>query len=94
MTSASLSPLTDRALANTCSDHPLVIEGLGEYRVKSAHQSANVAPFLPLMLMARSSRSDAEIDLGVLVGQSFDEELRAWQLFPMVCLLRRDLRVA
>ena len=50
--------------------------------------SGNVTPFLPLMLMARSSRSDAEIDLGVLVGQSFDEELRAWQLFPMVCLLR------
>ena len=38
--------------------------------------------------MARSSRSDAEIDLGVLVGQSFDEELGTWQLYPMVCLLR------
>lgn len=69
-------------------DHPLVIEGLGQYRVRSTHQPASVTPFLPLMLMARSSRSDTQIDLGLLVGQSFDEELRAWHVFPMVCLLR------
>ncbi|MDF2735609.1 MAG: dehydrogenase [Chloroflexota bacterium] len=69
-------------------DHPLVIEGLGEYRVKSSGPAASVRPFLPLMLMARSSRSETEIDLGVLVGRSFDEELRAWLVYPMVCLLR------
>jgi len=69
-------------------DHPLVIEGLGEYRVKAAHQAPTSTPFLPLMLMARSSQSDAEIDLGVLVGQSFDDDLGVWHVFPMVCLLR------
>ena len=39
------------------------------------------------MLVARRVGSETDIDLGILVGQSFDEELSAWHAFPMVCLL-------
>ena len=69
-------------------DHPLVIDGLGQYVVRSGYEpEMTMTPFLPLMIMARSSRAREEIDLAVLLGQYFDQKLGAWVSFPMVSLL-------
>ena len=69
-------------------DHPLVLEGFGRYRVKASAEPNDATPqFLPLMLMARSARADLEIDLGILLGQAFDEETASWMATPLVCLL-------
>jgi choline dehydrogenase len=69
-------------------DHPLVIDGLGQYLVRSGYGPESTrTPFLPLMIMARSAQAREEIDLGILLGQAFDEELGAWGSFPMVSLL-------
>lgn len=69
-------------------DHPLVIDGLGQYLVRSGYEpEATTTPFLPLMIMARSARTGEEIDLGILLGQAFDQERGAWGSFAMVCLL-------
>jgi choline dehydrogenase len=68
-------------------DHPLVIDGLGQYLVRSGYEpEVTPPPFLPLMIMARSARAREEIDLGILLGQAFDAELGVWGSFPMVCL--------
>ena len=46
-------------------DHPLVLDGLGSYRIKAGSEPNDATPqFLPLMLMARSARPDLEVDLG------------------------------
>ena len=69
-------------------DHPLVLEGLGSYRIKAgAEPNEATAQFLPLMLMARSARADSEIDLGILLGQEFDPETRIVGGVPLLCLL-------
>jgi choline dehydrogenase len=69
-------------------DHPLVIDGLGQYLVRSGYEpEVTTPPFLPLMIMARSARAREEINLGILLGQAFDQELGAWGSFPMVSVL-------
>lgn len=69
-------------------DHPLISDGLGAFLVGRDHgPAASVTPFLPLMLFATSSTSDAETDLGVLIGQGYDEAERTWGAFPLACLL-------
>ena len=69
-------------------DHPLVLEGLGSYRIKTGSEpSEATAQFLPLMLLARSARADVEIDLGILLGQEFDRRSASWVVFPLLCLL-------
>jgi choline dehydrogenase len=69
-------------------DHPLVIDGLGQYLVRSGYEPETTPPpFLPLMIMARSARAREEIELAILLGQAFDTALGAWGSFPMVSLL-------
>jgi choline dehydrogenase len=69
-------------------DHPLVMDGLGGYRIKTrAEPKEDIPQFLPLMLMGRSAGGDSEVDLGILLGQSFDPETSSWVAFPLVCLL-------
>ena len=69
-------------------DHPLLLEGLGSYRIKAGAEPNEATPqFLPLMLMARSARADSEIDLGILLGQAFDPDTASWVAYPLVCLL-------
>lgn len=69
-------------------DHPLVIEGLGQYLIRAGYEPESITtPFLPLMIMARSARAGEDIDLSILLGQQFDQELGAWGSFPMVSLL-------
>ena len=69
-------------------DHPLVLDGLGSYRIKAGSEPNEATPqFLPLMLMARSAQRDSEVDLGMLLGQAFDPETASWMAYPLVCLL-------
>jgi choline dehydrogenase len=69
-------------------DHPLVLDGLGSYRIKAEFEPNEVTPqFLPLMLMARSGVRDSEVDLGILLGQALDAETASWIAYPLVCLL-------
>jgi choline dehydrogenase len=69
-------------------DHPLVIEGLGSYRIKAGAGPNEATPqFLPLMLMARSAKAKSDVDLGILLDQAFDPETASWVAFPLVCLL-------
>ena len=65
-------------------DHPLVIDGLGQYMIRAGYEPEAVmtTPFLPLMIMARSARAGEEIDLSILLGEQFDEDLGAWGSSP------------
>jgi choline dehydrogenase-like flavoprotein len=54
-------------------DHPLVIDGLGSYRVAAEAAPAGAPPpFLPLILLARRRGGTEEIDLGIMVGQALE----------------------
>lgn len=69
-------------------DHPLVTGAFGHHAVALGYEPiTRTTPFLPLMLLARSAKTDGEIDLGVFLGQGFDEALGGWIAFPLVCLL-------
>jgi choline dehydrogenase len=69
-------------------DHPLVIDGLGSYRIASESSPASASPpFLPLMLLARRLGGTEEIDVGIMVGQAFDPDDSSYVAFPLVCLL-------
>ena len=69
-------------------DHPLVLDGLGSYVIKAGSEPSDATrQFLPIMLMARSARTDSEIDVGILLGQFFDPEAASWVAYPLVCLL-------
>jgi choline dehydrogenase len=68
-------------------DHPLVVDGLGVYRVASETAPANPPPFLPLMLLARRRGGAEDIDVGIMMGQAFDPESASYIAFPLVCLL-------
>jgi choline dehydrogenase len=69
-------------------DHPLISDGIGAYRVGEDHRpTASTTPFLPLMMFANSATTDAETDLGVLIGQGYDESEGTWGVFPLACLL-------
>jgi choline dehydrogenase-like flavoprotein len=51
------------------------------------HPAGSATPFLPLMLFATSSEAGDETDLGMLVGQGYDDEAGTWGMFPLACLL-------
>jgi choline dehydrogenase-like flavoprotein len=60
-------------------DHPLV-NGLLECEIAPGHEPA-MATFSPIMIKARSSEIDREIDLHVYQGQVFNKESGRWNVW-------------
>lgn len=65
-------------------DHPLV-NGLMECAIAPGSEP-DAATFMPLMIKARSSQVDGEIDLHVYQGQSYDRDTGQWRLWLSVSL--------
>jgi choline dehydrogenase len=65
-------------------DHPLV-NGLMECAVAPG-ATPDAVTFMPLMVKARSSQVDDEIDLHIYQGQSFDESTGQWRLWLSISL--------
>jgi hypothetical protein len=55
---------------------------------KSAKPSGSAPPFLPFLLLARSPAHDAEIDVGIMLGQALNPKSSSWEAFPLVRLLK------
>ena len=68
-------------------DHPLVVEGLGGYRIVSEAAPSDPPPFLPLLLLARRLGGTEEVDVGIMVGQAFEPDTSSYVAYPLVCLL-------
>jgi choline dehydrogenase len=74
-------------------DHPLVLDGLGDYVVRPASAPRPIAtPFLPLMLLVGSDPA-GPMTAGILIGQYVGAG-GEWRLYPMVCLLQARSRGA
>ncbi|MEZ4506702.1 MAG: GMC oxidoreductase [Thermomicrobiales bacterium] len=65
-------------------DHPLV-NGLMECAIAPG-AAPDAVTFTPLMIKARSSQVDDEIDLHIYQGQSFDESSGQWRLWLSISL--------
>jgi choline dehydrogenase len=64
-------------------DHPMM--GFGNLPVSPAH-APGARTFMPVMIKARSSQADDEIDLHLYQGQSCDDPAEGWTLWLSVSL--------